>query len=167
MTIDEAPFTLTTSNGFVILLDAVDADLASLYWGAYPNSKGKIYVYQHLWKKRPLMHRIIGARIVGRELAGPSEPVDHRNGNGLDNRRSNLRVVSRSINMQNRVGHDRRNRTGYRGVVPSRNGNRFIAQANHADRHIYLGTFDTPEAASEVIRAWRRENMPGYIEENS
>lgn len=59
------------------------------------------------------MHRLI----MG---AAPSEMVDHIDGNPLNNRRSNLRIVTRSQNAANIS--TTRNATGYKGVAtfPSR-----------------------------------------------
>lgn len=55
-----------------------------------------------------LMHRVIKA-------ATPGTKVDHKNHDGLDNRRSNLRVATHMQNCRNR--HKQRNNTsGYKGV---------------------------------------------------
>jgi len=71
--------------------------------------------------------------------------VDHANGNGLDNRRSNLRPADRSKNSANsKLPHD--STTGYKGV--SRHG--WTAQIVTSGRQIHLGTFDTPEAAARA-----------------
>jgi len=84
------------------------------------------------------MHRVI--------LNAPDDmEVDHINGDGLDNRRENLRLASRGQNMGN-VPVSRNNRSGYLGVhLESRTG-RWAA----ACRGRNLGSYDTPEEAARA-----------------
>lgn len=75
--------------------------------------------------------------------------VDHKNRNGLDNRRSNLRLCTQSQNIGNtRV---RKNtKTGFKGVSPQSLGSKFVAKINIDNVQTYLGSFDTPEEAAHV-----------------
>jgi len=58
--------------------------------------------------KSVLLHRIL----IG---ANPGEEVDHINGDGMDNRLENLRIVNRAQNQQNRK-HRHDSKTGCRGI---------------------------------------------------
>ena len=69
------------------------------------------------------MNRVIMARILKRAVL-PSEEVDHKEGDRLNNRRHMLRLATRSQQNCNR-GLSKQNKTGYIGV--SRKGNRFRA----------------------------------------
>ena len=93
-----------------------------------------------------LMHRHILQPPVDLE-------VDHRDNDGLNNRRSNLRMATRSQNMTNKeygVGI-----SGYRGV--SRNGSRWRARVIHNNKEHHIGTFDTIEEAAKAYDQLAKE----------
>jgi len=80
--------------------------------------------------------------------------VDHANGDHLDNRRSNLRLASKSQNTAN-TGPLSTNGSGYKGVVKHRS--KYRAYAHKDGKTIYLGTFGTAkEAACEYDRAAKK-----------
>lgn len=91
---------------------------------------------------------------------GDRRKVDHRDGNKLDNRRGNLRVGTQSQNLQNRTIPQSNNTSGHRGVTWMKNRGKWMAQAQHEGRRIYLGYYDDLEEAATVVRRWRAENMP-------
>jgi len=94
--------------------------------------------------------------------------VDHIDGNGLDNRRSNLRPADDSQNQMNR-GAPSNNTSGFKGVGRERLGWR--ARIHIGGRSIYLGYFDTPidaaraydEAALHHYAEFARTNFPQEI----
>jgi hypothetical protein len=92
----------------------------------------------------------------------PDQYVDHINHNKLDNRRANLRIVTRAMNLQNRSGAQYISKTGIRGVHRNPNSpKKWRAQAT-VDRQKYsLGYFDSIVEAERVVVAWRLANMPG------
>jgi hypothetical protein len=100
-----------------------------------------------------LMHRFI---------AGLTEPgckihVDHINGNRLDNRRENLRVVTPSQNHQNRPAITKRGT--YRGVTWSKKHGKWVARATINYKTKHLGVFEDQEEAARVVTEWRRQHM--------
>lgn len=85
--------------------------------------------------------------------------VDHINGNKLDNRRANLRLVSRGENQQNLRELRADNSSGYRGVARRPDGS--WQAPLRLDGHLHwLGRHPTVEAANEAVLAFRREHMP-------
>ncbi len=100
-------------------------------------------------------HRVAWALHYG---TWPKHHIDHINGNGRDNRISNLRDVTRSENMKNRRLSNI-NTSGFHGVhkaYPDRDV--WAAQIKSDGKHIHLGTFDTKaeavaarEAAEKVL----------------
>jgi hypothetical protein len=99
------------------------------------------------------MHR----EILGLEHGDPTE-VDHRNGDPLDNRRQNLRVVSRAENAQNVPA--RGGTSPFRGVTWDKRKGRWMAQAKLGGRQRFIGYFDDDAEAGRAAAEWRRENMP-------
>lgn len=73
--------------------------------------------------------------------------VDHINGDGLDNRRRNLRPATTAQNIANQRLH-KNNTSGFKGV--SRRGVRFRAYICPDRSTVWLGTFDTAEQAARV-----------------
>ena len=84
---------------------------------------------------------------------------DHRNGDGLDNRRANLRVTTKAQNQQNLRGARRSSKSGIRGVHPCKQTGRWIAQARIDGERHWLGRHDSMEAAEAVVVAFRRAHM--------
>lgn len=84
------------------------------------------------------MHRLIKDAPKGME-------VDHRDGNGLNNRRENLRICTRLENSKNNKGHKRRT-SKYKGVSIWRNKFKSRIRVNY--ELIYLGLFKTEAEAA-------------------
>jgi len=72
--------------------------------------------------------------------------IDHINRNGLDNRRSNLRLATIAQNAWN--SRRRKNRSGYKGVWYAKDKGRFRAAIWHNNKREYLGYFDSPRQAA-------------------
>lgn len=124
------------SNGLIAIVDPADSvQVSQKRWHAKPHGRT---TYARTWDGKS-MHRILMGALPGVE-------VDHINGCGLDNRRANLRFVTRSQNLMN-TGKSRRNRSGYKGIY--KNSKKTWAAAISADGVVrYLGSFQTPEKAA-------------------
>lgn len=91
------------------------------------------------------MHRLIVAAPAGIE-------VDHLNLDRLDNRRSNLRLATRSQNMAN-GGQRSDNSSGYRGVSWSSRDRIWQVHVRIDGKSRYVGRFDDLEAAARAYDA--------------
>jgi len=96
-----------------------------------PKSQHTLYARVKLDGKMHSVHRL---------LLPESEQVDHTNGNGLDNRRSNIRAVTCRQNGQNLI-HLKKSSI-YPGVYWHKARGKWQAQIQIDGKHKYLGRFD-------------------------
>jgi hypothetical protein len=95
MTDEQAIAMVTVSADHVALIESRDLELVSGYrWYPLFGHNGKIYVVANVKKTIVYMHRLIAGTPKGLE-------TDHVNGDGLDNRRGNLRTATCSLNSAN------------------------------------------------------------------
>lgn len=138
--------------GREVLYDAEDADIVESAGWLLCRSGEIFYVRRRAYSPQGAQ---IGYEHLHRMIANCPEGyfVDHINGNGLDNRRSNLRICTHAENMRNRRIH-RNNKSGYKGVYfdPSRGG-RWRAQIRAKGKKHCLGSFDSPESAYKAYLA--------------
>jgi hypothetical protein len=132
----------------VLVDDDVEVWASKFRWRIMKSTKTS-YVRRHVSgeTRSEFLHR----EVLGLE-PGDGRKVDHINGNGLDNRRANLRIVDHALNQLNRIGIDAKNTSGFRGVY-FRNG-KWFAKCSVSKRQHYLGTYDTREAAAEAVRVF-------------
>lgn len=121
------------TKGCVALIDAVDAAWATHNWLALCPTPNHVYAAKD---KGTLLHRCVLD-------APPGYDVDHRNGNTLDCRRENLRIVTHKDNLRNRKV-SAINKSGYTGVHFKRREQRWEARLGPT----WLGYFDTAEEAN-------------------
>ena len=111
------------------------------------------YLVIHILGKLYKAHRLAWLYMTGKF---PEGLIDHEDGNGLNNKFSNLRPATVFTNNQNSV-RPITNSSGYKGVYPHKKNGTWIAQITYNKVQHYLGSFATPEAASEAVRAKRIE----------
>lgn len=71
--------------------------------------------------------------------------IDHKDGNGLNCQKNNLRICQQVQNRHNATGWGQ---SKYPGVT--KRGKKWIARIRPAGKLIYLGSFDTEELAAEA-----------------
>lgn len=90
----------------------------------------------------------------------PTADIDHYNGVLDDNRISNLRDVSQSVNMQNRQNARRSGSSGEIGVHWVKQRNKWSAQISINGKSTYLGYYVTKEEARAAYRAAKKIHHP-------
>jgi hypothetical protein len=140
-----------SARGHYAIVDEEDVEfLGQWNWGRYFTQEPfQEYAFCQASKgePKPLMHRVIANRFL--DINGFL--VDHKNGRGLDNRRTNLRPATHSQNAQNKR-RPSNNKSGVKGV--SRSGKKWRAQIRGADgKDHYLGLHPTLKAAAAAYEA--------------
>jgi hypothetical protein len=104
-----------------------------------------------------------GTELLHRRIMRPQphELVDHINHNPLDNRRSNLRIATKSLNGQNRNPARLIGASGVRGVSWDKANRKWKVFMSIEGRRLHGGRFQNLDDAEAVAIRMRREYMPG------
>lgn len=163
----DAHVEIPLSRGLVAIIDERDLPLVChIKWHATSSLRDTIYAantrQREGRRKLTLMHRVIAD-------APDGMLVDHRDGNGLNNRRSNLRLCTNGENQRNM-----RSRTGssrFKGVVWHSVRKYWQAGIQHEGRYHWVGQFSTEEeagraydeAALRLFGEFARLNFPSEV----
>lgn len=130
------------TQGKITLVDDEDYERVSQYkWFAHKENI-RFYAWGRINKKIIKLHRFI------MNIHNPKILVDHINGNGLDNRKENLRFCSASQNNFNRKPI--KNISGYKGVRKELKSKNWSARIYMNYKEKYLGSFITKEDAAKA-----------------
>lgn len=149
MTIIQNTKLIPLTQGYHAIVDASDYDWISQYtWHMAPGNRGYKYAAtnikiegKHRYRIRK-MHSIIMDTPKGMS-------VDHINGNGLDNRRTNLRVCTHKQNCQSKIKR-KIGASSYKGVTWDKEQNKWRVKIGIDYKRIDLGRFDSEKDAAKA-----------------
>jgi hypothetical protein len=155
------------TRGCVALVDDRDfLSLAQHKWFAIVNSRtGITYAVRWDWSTTPPTMTFMHKEILG---IGKGVRGDHRDGNSLNNQRSNLRIATTSQNNCNRLRLPKGKTSRYRGVSWDTHNGAWKAAATFRGKHRHFGHFgDEREAAKafdrgveQLYEGWAVLNFP-------
>lgn len=133
------------SSGKYALIDPEDYEYLSKFnWNDYTG-------YPRTFRRRKSENnKLIGTSMHALILKAPKGlAIDHINGNTLDNRKKNLRIVTSQQNGCNRkLGSN--NTTGYKGVTYHKRDRLYQSSIKIKGKRQYLGWFKTAEEAANA-----------------
>lgn len=136
------------------IVDAADADWANQWhWSLNGPYACRGTMSGGVRRTHRLHREILGLK------PGDGLHADHINRNKLDNRRSNLRAVTRSGNAQN-TPSQRASSSVHRGVHWAKHANKWVAHIKIDGRTRHLGCFVDELEAARVAKAARMEAFP-------
>lgn len=150
------------TQGKVALLNESDLPKVSPYRWCAHYERGRWYAITTItigpYETKGLrMHRLIMDAPDGMD-------VDHINRNGLDNRRENMRLATRSQNLAN--CRRRKSKRQYKGVYSPKHTRKWRARIRVQGRTIHLGYFDTEAAAARAYNCAAREHFGKFARAN-
>lgn len=135
--------TIRLTKGQVALVDEEDFESLSQYsWQATWNPASRtFYATRSVKRDDGRRTKISMHRVILGVLKSPEVLIDHRNHDGLDNRRHNLRVCSvpqNSANMRKRTGMTSK----FKGVCWHKQHEQWAAAIYRGGKRCHLGYFD-------------------------
>lgn len=131
------------------------------WFGVYSKTSCNYYVVCNynlggrIWTNKKMHHLVIGKK--------EGMVVDHIDGNGLNNQKSNLRHCTSSDNMKNKRKY-KNCASEYKGV--SKSGNKWISRIQVNGKSIYLGMFDCQIKASEAYKNAANTHFGNFVRKN-
>jgi hypothetical protein len=131
------------TKGLFATVDEADRDLGKFNWSAH-ETQGGYYAARRIGGNRIFLHRVVAQR-AGHDICDLE--VDHKNGDRLDCRRSNLRPATHAQNGKNQR-LSRNNTSGFKGVRWHRHSGLWHASIVVDGKTISLGYWVAKEDAA-------------------
>lgn len=144
------------SDGSICKVDEEDLESVSKHsWCPSRNGGNQIYAQTRSRGKTLYMHRLI-------MRAPKGAMIDHANGDPLDNRKENLRFVTRSQNGLNSRARARVY-SKHRGVTFDLDRGKWMAQLVVNKKRVLRSRFDSEEEASAAYRCAVETYCRGFV----
>lgn len=140
--------TIPLTKGYEAIVDDEDYEMLSVHKWCVNVNRNAVYVRRGAPRCKGKQMEIKMHTVIMNAPEGTQ--VDHIDGNGLNNQKSNLRIVT---NRQNCMNRHQMKTSRYPGVTWAKRERRWVAQAQIDGKHIHLGTFRTEKEAYAVYLA--------------
>lgn len=146
--LDQSIRYIPLTQGKIAVVDAADFEALSHWnWFAMRSHPRRANCKWYAARRDEQKHWVTMHRMIIGAL--PGVLIDHRDGDGLNNRRTNIRIASPTGNAQNRrprVG----NTSGFKGVSWDSRAERWHVQIAINGKNTHVGHFDLKEDAARA-----------------
>ena len=148
---------ITLSNGMKSKIDVKDyIYLAGYKWSYWKDRNHGGYAVKTIELPTKFITLRLAHAILDLHSVIIDNQVDHINGDKLDNRFNNLRIVTNKRNAWNRKYHDN-NTSGFRGVYWYPLRNKWVAQIRVHQKLIHLGYWKSKIAGALAYKLAKRK----------
>ena len=131
------------------IVDDEDYNFLNKYKWSTSKNKNVYYARKRHNNTKITMHRMIMNQDKNKQ-------IDHINGNGLDNRKCNLRICTQSQNLHN-ARISKRNTSGYKGISWYKKSKKWLVRISVNGKNKHIGYFiDINEAKNSYIKAAKK-----------
>jgi len=138
-------------NGLVAMVDDEDYDRISCFkWHELPSHNNIYAILFVIVPKGQFVDRLMHHKVLN--IKEKNIRIDHIDGNGLNNQKSNLRYATRSQNGMNmdKIKRNGKSSSKYKGVWWNRQASKWQAQIRPSKGAIHLGLFNDEEQAARA-----------------
>ena|SRR5438128_3286608 len=152
----ETPLT----QGYVALVDDEDYErVAQFTWHAGIDRRA-VYAQRSIARTTVQLHRLV------LEITDAALQVDHRDHNGLNCQKQNLRVCTNSQNQGNKRKSTRSTSSKYKGVSWHKQRGKWQATITRLNKFSFLGYFSSEEDAARAYDRAARDHFGGFAHRN-
>ena len=137
------------TQGKIALVDDEDFEGLNKFKWCASKSNNIFYAQRGVRNKGKFKSFLMHREIVN---ISDGELVDHRNGNGLDNQKINLRLATHKQNMQNQDHSHKDNQYGIKGVYWRESRRKFVARIKANGKVKQCGSFNVLGDADSAYR---------------
>lgn len=143
------------TSGKFALVDDEDFETLNQYnWFASESSKS-FYARRNVCGNKKTVKVAMHRQIMG---FPDGLEVDHKDGNGLNNQKSNLRICSKTENLKNKRLY-KNNKTGFKGVTWHKQHGKYYSSIRINGKYVFLGLFLDP---IDAAKAYDREALKNF-----
>jgi hypothetical protein len=149
-----------TDKGERFFIDIDDYEIASQYCWRFSEQGYIIANGRNGENKIVWLHRVV------MRITDDNTLVDHKDWDKHNNRKSNLRIATKSENNIN-IRRKRNNTSGYTGVTFNKRCGKYVARISKDNKRIFLGAFSTFEEAVKARHSAELELHGEWSGENN